>query len=390
MPCSSARRAARQRSRRPSAGRARPAPPTTAARARAARAASSSPARIRSSRSPSWTAASHSHGTGSDSWTTTTSAATRSRSSRYLSIGNLCPSGSGMRQRSWPRPPSHQSMTRPLNGQDASHGDLRRHRSRRHQDPGGGRGRGPDHDGPRRQARPDAAQGRPEGDRGARWSTCSSESLEEAGRRDVCDLERRRRRLAGQRRRREGHRHRRHEPVRLGGHVQPAQGAGEGARRARSRSATTSTSPTDAEFEIGAAKAVPVAARRLLGHRRRRRADPRRQAVGRPRDRRARSATWSSASTAPSCPCGRRGCMEAYAGRGAMEARARRRVEQGEKTRAVQDHGGARPRPALQRHLGARAGPRRPDGASSCSRRRSRRSAPASPRRSTCSTPRRS
>jgi glucokinase len=32
------------------------------------------------------------------------------------------------------------------------------------------------------------------------------------------------------------------------------------------------------------------------------------------------------------CPCGRRGCMEAYAGRGAMEARARKRVQQGEKT----------------------------------------------------------
>jgi glucokinase len=33
------------------------------------------------------------------------------------------------------------------------------------------------------------------------------------------------------------------------------------------------------------------------------------------------------------CPCGRRGCMEAYAGRGAMEAEARRRVEKGEKTK---------------------------------------------------------
>jgi glucokinase len=32
------------------------------------------------------------------------------------------------------------------------------------------------------------------------------------------------------------------------------------------------------------------------------------------------------------CPCGRRGCMEAYAGRGAMEARARTRMSQGEKT----------------------------------------------------------
>jgi glucokinase len=33
------------------------------------------------------------------------------------------------------------------------------------------------------------------------------------------------------------------------------------------------------------------------------------------------------------CPCGRRGCMEAYAGRGAMEAKARQRLKKGEKTR---------------------------------------------------------
>jgi glucokinase len=32
------------------------------------------------------------------------------------------------------------------------------------------------------------------------------------------------------------------------------------------------------------------------------------------------------------CPCGRRGCLEAYAGRIAMEARARRRSDDGEKT----------------------------------------------------------
>jgi glucokinase len=32
------------------------------------------------------------------------------------------------------------------------------------------------------------------------------------------------------------------------------------------------------------------------------------------------------------CPCGRRGCLEAYAGRSAMEAEARRRHEEGEKT----------------------------------------------------------
>jgi glucokinase len=33
------------------------------------------------------------------------------------------------------------------------------------------------------------------------------------------------------------------------------------------------------------------------------------------------------------CPCGRRGCMEAYAGRGAMEAKARRKHDKGAKTR---------------------------------------------------------
>jgi glucokinase len=32
------------------------------------------------------------------------------------------------------------------------------------------------------------------------------------------------------------------------------------------------------------------------------------------------------------CPCGRHGCMEAYAGRGAMEAKARREVDDGRKT----------------------------------------------------------
>jgi glucokinase len=32
------------------------------------------------------------------------------------------------------------------------------------------------------------------------------------------------------------------------------------------------------------------------------------------------------------CPCGRKGCMEAYAGRSAMEAEARRQHEEGHKT----------------------------------------------------------
>jgi glucokinase len=45
------------------------------------------------------------------------------------------------------------------------------------------------------------------------------------------------------------------------------------------------------------------------------------------------------------CPCGRRGCMEAYAGRSAMEARARREVKKGTKTdlfKLMEHHGRTR------------------------------------------------
>ena len=45
------------------------------------------------------------------------------------------------------------------------------------------------------------------------------------------------------------------------------------------------------------------------------------------------------------CTCGRRGCMEAYAGRAAMELEARRRVKKGEKTdlfAIMKQHGAAR------------------------------------------------
>lgn len=35
------------------------------------------------------------------------------------------------------------------------------------------------------------------------------------------------------------------------------------------------------------------------------------------------------------CPCGRRGCLEAYAGRAAMEAEARRRIDAGEKSKLL-------------------------------------------------------
>ena len=54
------------------------------------------------------------------------------------------------------------------------------------------------------------------------------------------------------------------------------------------------------------------------------------------------------------CPCGRRGCLEAYAGRGAMEARARRRHHDGERTdlfHLMRKHG----RPRLTSGIWARA-----------------------------------
>lgn len=45
------------------------------------------------------------------------------------------------------------------------------------------------------------------------------------------------------------------------------------------------------------------------------------------------------------CPCGRRGCLEAYAGRASMEARARKRAQKGEKTKLfklMEEHGRTR------------------------------------------------
>ena len=87
----------------------------------------------------------------------------------------------------------------------------------------------------------------------ARMAGVLKEAAEEAGV-DVGDARGRRRRLAGQRRRQEGHRLRRHEPVRVAGLVQPAQGAGEGAAARPCALGNDVDLATDAEFEIGAAK----------------------------------------------------------------------------------------------------------------------------------------
>jgi glucokinase len=58
------------------------------------------------------------------------------------------------------------------------------------------------------------------------------------------------------------------------------------------------------------------------------------------------------------CPCGRRGCMEAYAGRGAMERRAREAAERGEKT-VLFEIMETRGRPRLTSGIWARALERR-------------------------------
>jgi glucokinase len=53
------------------------------------------------------------------------------------------------------------------------------------------------------------------------------------------------------------------------------------------------------------------------------------------------------------CPCGRRGCLEAYAGRGAMEARARRRAEKGAKSELftlMKEHGRTRMTSSIWAH----------------------------------------
>ena len=155
------------------------------------------------------------------------------------------------------------------------------------------------------------------------------ESLEEAGLDDVRSRGRGRR-LAGQRGRQEGHRLGGDEPERVGGSFN--------LRKALEKELNAPVSlgndvdlATDAEFQIGAAKdyqtllgvfwGTGVGGGLILdGH----------QWVGRKTA--GEIGHMVVRINGAKCGCGRRGCMEAYAGRGAMEARARRRVEQKEKT----------------------------------------------------------
>ena len=90
------------------------------------------------------------------------------------------------------------------------------------------------------------------------------------------------------------------------------------------------------------------------------------------------------------CTCGRRGCVEAYAGRAAMEAHVRKlQVEKGDKTDLFKLMKRARTHAPDERHLGAGARARRQARDADDRARGRGRSAPASPRPSTCSTSRR-
>ena len=62
------------------------------------------------------------------------------------------------------------------------------------------------------------------------------------------------------------------------------------------------------------------------------------------------------------CTCGRRGCMEAYAGRAAMEEHVRQAGGEGQEDRPVQADEGARAHAPDERHLGAGARARRQAG----------------------------
>ena len=162
-------------------------------------------------------------------------------------------------------------------------------------------------------------------------------------------------RLAGRDRRGGRHRRQREEPARLDGGAR----AGGGAAR-RSALGLDVAGPDrqrrrrrhQRRVRARRRQAARLAARRLLGDRRRRRADPRRPPVERPRQRRG-DRPHGRRPGRPQVPVRPHGCMEAYAGRGAMEARARHlHFDKGHKTAPLRDHGGAREGPAVLRRLG--------------------------------------
>ena len=238
----------------------------------------------------------------------------------------------------------------------------RRIRPRRHEDPGGRDGRrvarsSARHTARRRRRRPAGRDPRP-------WPT-RGHGVRRRGRRDVCDLDGRRRRLARAR-------STRGRGVVTGARNLPGEGApirvAAGFKTLAGTRAYVDNDVTvgvNAEYALGAARRSKSLLGRLLGHRRGRRPRPRRRAVGGPRRRRRARPRRREARTARACTCGRRGCMEAYAGRGAMEMRARSEHKRGRQDRLfkIMEKRG-RTRLDVGR-LGARPGARRRPGRSS-------------------------
>ncbi len=212
------------------------------------------------------------------------------------------------------------------------------------------------------------------------------EACEQAGT-DGRGPARRRRRLA-RHRRRTGRRLERAQPARLGGQLparrdteRRARHAGEGRQR-RAGGDRRRVPPRRRPR-------VPLAARGVLGHRRRRRDRARRHARGSAAGGAGEIGHMVVVNGGHRCPVRAArvhgGLRRARRDGGSRAQGARGRRED----RPVQDDGGARPHPADERHLGARA-EERGQARRQADRRGGRaRSAPASRRRSTCSTSRR-
>ena len=88
------------------------------------------------------------------------------------------------------------------------------------------------------------------------------------------------------------------------------------------------------------------------------------------------------------CPCGRKGCLEAYAGRARDGAPRAARVREGREDGSVRADAEEQARPPDERRLGGRARARRRARDAADRPRRRGRSAPVSARRSICSTSR--
>ena len=185
------------------------------------------------------------------------------------------------------------------------------------------------------------------------------EAAEQRRRRDR-GAGRRRGRLAGRRRREDRRRLRRAEPARLGGQLPARRDAERASSAPTVRVGNDVQVATEAEFQLGAGTRVLDPDRRLLGHRRRRRARPRRQALARPRRRRRDRPHGRQARRrqVPLRAQGLHGGLRRAARRWKpRRAASTRRARKTDLFKLMEKH---EQTAADQRHLGAGARPRRP------------------------------